>query len=177
MNYFVPISNIIALAAVFVISLNRKNERALSYASFTAGMFQVMYIFVIFLFVFKYAGSIEYTRMPASITTILIIDAVFLNVYLLLYHLLIKRMHIHYTGDMLFSDFLQLFIPPILLNTALIFIVRMDVSANAQIYSMLISTNYIILLFKSVYVICHLIIGYSISAGRNQNDNESTINS
>lgn len=176
MNYAVPVINVIALITVFMLSFTKRG-RVFSYASFTAGMFQVMYIFMIFVYVFRYTGSVDYTYMPASVNTILIMDAVFLNLYIIIYHILLRKMKIQYTGDMLFSDFLQIFIPPILLNTSLIFIVRMDIAVNITIYNMLISTNFVIMLFKSVFVLCNLLLGYIITGGNVQNTNESGMNS
>ncbi len=178
MLYSVISLNAVILITLYLMRNKVETKKIVSIASFSEGIFQVLLIFLIFLFVFKYSGSNEYIAMPVSITIILIADIISIHLYLLFLYLYIQRMKIHYSGNTVLSDYLQVFIPSILLNSALILIIHLDIPVNREIYSMIISQLYVIILFKSIYVLCNMVIINVISSKNKCHiENESVENS
>ncbi len=157
--------NLLILFAMYMIWVRNKEYRFSIYASFAQGIIQVLYLFFLFFTVFRYTGSTGNIIMPISVSDILYLDILGLHFYLIFFYIYFHKSKKIFTSNIMFPDFLQLFLPSFLLNTALIFIVQLDLPLNQDIYRIIINRYFSIMIFKGIYTLSHFLIYYIISNG------------
>ena len=126
--------NFLILFTMYMIWMRNKEYRFSIYASFAQGIIQVLYMFFLFFTVFRYTGSIGNIIMPISVSDILYLDILGLHFYLIFFYIYFHKSKKIFTSNIMFPNFVQLFLPSFLLNTALIFIVQLDLPLNQDIY-------------------------------------------
>ena len=149
------IISLIALSVLFYRAIEDNSREYLSRASFITGLFQSLMVFIIFFFAFRTVSSGMSVLSYNIEMRIMTMDILFVHIYLFLYYMYSIK---HPDADISeLNDLLQLFIPVIALNGAVLLIIKFDTDANQIFYRYLVMRYFSIIVFKIIYVMAHFI--------------------
>lgn len=162
------IISLIVLSVLFYRAIEDNSREYLSKASFVTGLFQSVMVFIVFLFAFRTVSSDPAILSYNIEMRIMTLDILLVHIYIFLYYVYSIK---HSDADVSeLNDLLQLFIPVIALNSAVLLIIRFDSDANQIFYRYLVMRYFSIIVFKIIYVMAHFIF-LDIILGRRRNQN------
>ncbi|MFO8061787.1 MAG: hypothetical protein R6U31_02545 [bacterium] len=157
---------LIVLSVLFYRAIEDNSREYLSRASFVTGLFQSLMVFIIFFFAFQTVSTGMSILSHNIEIRIMTMDILFIHIYIFLYYVYSFK---HSDADVSeLNDLLQLFIPVIALNGAVLLIIKFDTDANQIFYRYLVMRYFSIIVFKIIYIMAHFIF-LDIILGRRRN--------
>ncbi len=151
----------------FLMKFRRSSVQFTGIASFSTGMLQALLLFLIFFLIFR--GTATDVMMIDNLRLMRILTIDMISVVLFILFIFISTRGTEPSDEMkvIAMNIIQLFLPVLLLNTSLVFLIRFDTPFNQQFYMSIILRYFSLLIFKVMFVISGMLaLYYSRNQGR-----------
>lgn len=147
---------IFLLLSIFIFSKKKNSPDIIVILSFLLGIFQTIFLFLIFFLVFYSERNEVYNINYNYIAFTFTLEFIFLTFFLLLVFISNKNTHILKSFKTIVTNLFQIFFPVILLNFLLIFVFNLNLVENGYVYLRMVQKFFFLIVFKICYIFSSL---------------------